>query len=111
MPAIQPVGYGDNPRICAIVVKPGIDGVFHAGLGLFDHGGLVPAPFPGEWPLQILNTVTFSEQTGKTVVTITSVPFEATAAEQATFESGRDSMTVGWTGTLDQLGDHLGSQS
>lgn len=71
-------------------------------------GGITPHPFSKDpWPLQLLTTVTFAEQAGKTTVTIHWVPFDATDAERATFEAGRDSMKMGWTGTLDQLATYL----
>jgi hypothetical protein len=55
----------------------------------------------------MLTIVTFAEQAGKSTVTIHFMPFDASAEERATFEGGRDSMTLGWTGTLDQLTAHL----
>jgi len=66
------------------------------------------APFPGrEWPLRMLSTITFAERDGKTEITVRWAPFEATAEEQASFDGMRDSMTGGWGGTFDQLGDYL----
>lgn len=71
-------------------------------------GGITRHPFtPDPWPLQMLTVVTFAEHAGKTTVTVTWVPFDATAAELATFEKGRDSMKLGWTGTLNQLTAYL----
>lgn len=73
-------------------------------------GGITPHPFSKDpWPLQMLTVVTLAEQAGKTTVTITWVPFDSTDAERATFETGRGSMTMGWTGTLDRLTAYLGS--
>ncbi len=73
-----------------------------------EAGGITPHPFSTDpWPLQMLTTVTLTEQGAKTLVTITWVPFDATAAERATFDAGRGSMTMGWTGTLDQLTAYL----
>lgn len=67
-------------------------------------GGITPHPLtPDPWPLQMLTTVTFAEQDGKILVTIHWVPFDSTAAERDTFEKGRESMRMGWTGTLDRL--------
>lgn len=70
--------------------------------------GITPHPFSRDpWPLQMLTTVTFAEQGGKTLVTVNWVPFDSTEAERATFEAGRESMKQGWGGTLDQLGNYL----
>ena len=44
---------------------------------------------------------------GKTRLTITSMAFDATEAERAVFDAHHDSMTQGWTGTLDQLETYL----
>jgi uncharacterized protein YndB with AHSA1/START domain len=71
-------------------------------------GGITRHPFSADpWPLQMLTVVTFAEHAGKTTVTISWTPFDATDAERATFEKGRDSMKQGWTGTLDQLTAYL----
>ncbi|RXK56902.1 SRPBCC domain-containing protein [Oleiharenicola lentus] len=73
-----------------------------------EAGGIAPHPLTKDpWPLQMLTTIVFTEQAGKTTVTIHWVPFDSTAAERATFEAGRGSMAMGWTGTLDQLTAYL----
>jgi uncharacterized protein YndB with AHSA1/START domain len=73
-------------------------------------GGITRHPLSRDpWPLEMLTTVTFAGQGGRTTVTIHWLPFDATAAERATFEAGRGSMTMGWTGTLDQLTTYLAS--
>jgi uncharacterized protein YndB with AHSA1/START domain len=71
-------------------------------------GGITGHPFsPDPWPRQMLTIVTFAGQADKTTLTIHFMPFDASAEERATFEAGRGSMTLGWTGTLDQLAAHL----
>lgn len=65
-------------------------------------------PGSPDWPLEILSTVIFAEDDGKTAVTIRWAPHAATEKERAAFEAGRDSMRQGWTGTLDQLTAYLG---
>ena len=72
------------------------------------EGGLGRHPLAPDWPLQLLSTVTFAENDGKTTVTIRWIPYEATEKESETFEKGKDSMQAGWTGTLDQLETYLG---
>lgn len=60
---------------------------------------------PG-WPLEMLTEVTFVAHAGVgrgTLVTVRSSALGASAAEQATFDAGHDSMRGGWTGTLVQL--------
>ncbi len=70
-------------------------------------GGTTVHPMSPDWPREMLTTVTFEEQGGKTKVTVHWLPHEATALERKTFEEGRDSMKMGWTGTLDQFAAYL----
>jgi uncharacterized protein YndB with AHSA1/START domain len=71
-------------------------------------GNLVRAPFPDVvLPLEILNTVTLTEQDGTTVLHLTSVPIDESAEERAGFEGLLDSMREGFTGTWDQLEAYL----
>ena len=60
-----------------------------------------------DWPLEMLNTATLTEQGGKTTLTIRSVAINATAHERKIFEDGFASMQGGFTGTLDQLAAYL----
>jgi len=60
-----------------------------------------------EWPLEMLNTATFTEEGGKTTLTFRSVAINATALERKIFEDGFKSMEGGYTGTLDQLAAYL----
>jgi uncharacterized protein YndB with AHSA1/START domain len=59
------------------------------------------------WPLEVLNTVTFTEQGGKTTATLKGAPINATGEERKTFEAGFGSMEQGFKGTLNQLADYL----
>src|SRR5271163_2663634 len=73
-----------------------------------EAGGLTRHPMSPTWPLELLTTLTFTEQQGKTTLTIRWTPYNATESERRTFEEGGKGMNQGWTGTLDQLGDYLG---
>lgn len=66
-------------------------------------GGLGRHPMAPQWPQQMTATILFAEMGGKTLVTVKSVPHEATKEEIKVFRAGFASMTEGWTGTLDQL--------
>jgi uncharacterized protein YndB with AHSA1/START domain len=65
--------------------------------------GLAPPPFPGDWPRELLSTITFIEFEGKTTVSVEWSPLNATEAEAEFFESMHESMNQGWGGTLDRL--------
>lgn len=72
-----------------------------------EKGGITRHPMSPDWPQQILSTVEFEAQGGKTKITVRWIPVEATALERKTFEDGRDSMKQGWTGTFEQLKAYL----
>jgi uncharacterized protein YndB with AHSA1/START domain len=74
------------------------------------EGGITRAPFPqlgGTWPLEVLNNFTLTEQDGKTAVSLSGGPINATDDERKTFSSMFDSMRQGFGGTFDKLEDYL----
>jgi len=72
-------------------------------------GNLTRHPMAPTWPLEMLSSTTFTEQAGKTTLTLEWLPLNASAVEIATFEAGRAGMTMGWTGTMEQLTAYLGT--
>lgn len=70
-------------------------------------GGLTRHPLAPSWPLEMLSTITFDDEGGKTRITVRWSPINATEAERKTFADGMDSMKGGWTGTMDKLGAYL----
>lgn len=72
-----------------------------------DQGNIIRAPFSETWPLEILNTVTFTEQDGRTTMTMRGGPINASAAELAQFAEFRPMVTQGLIATLDQLDAYL----
>jgi uncharacterized protein YndB with AHSA1/START domain len=75
------------------------------------EGNLARAPFAMAIPLEILNTIVLKEQAGKTVLTLYSVPINATPEEQATFDGMFESMQMGFGGTFDKLDAFLAQES
>jgi len=71
------------------------------------EGNTVRPPFAPNFPLEVLNTLTLTEQDSQTVLTLRGLPVNATAAEHQVFAAMHDSMQQGWTGTLDQLAAEL----
>jgi uncharacterized protein YndB with AHSA1/START domain len=73
------------------------------------QGEITRAPFPGrqQWPLEVLNTLTLVEEGGKTRLTLSGAPINATAEELAMFREGFDSMRQGFGGTWEQLATYL----
>ena len=72
-----------------------------------EAGGLTRHPGSAQWPLELLSTITFTEQGDQTLVTIRWLPLNASAVEQKTFDEGHASMHQGWGGSLDQLTTYL----
>ncbi|TLS50114.1 SRPBCC domain-containing protein [Paenibacillus antri] len=72
-----------------------------------EAGHIVRAPFSDLIPLEIRNTVTFSEINGSTTMTLCSGPINATEAERSFFEGMFESMQEGFGGTFDQLETYL----
>jgi uncharacterized protein YndB with AHSA1/START domain len=74
------------------------------------NGGLTRHPLNPSWPLEMLSMFHFADVGGgRAQVTVTWVPINDTDVERQAFDNGRESMTQGWTGTLDQLDAYLGS--
>ena len=70
-------------------------------------GGFTRHPMAADWPLETLSTVTFTEQGGQTVLTLTGTPINASESERQTFASALGGMNQGWGGTFAQLDVHL----
>jgi uncharacterized protein YndB with AHSA1/START domain len=70
-------------------------------------GNILRHPASPTWPLEVLNTMTLSEHGGKTTMTISGYPINATEEELKTYDAGRGSMKQGFNGTLDQLETYL----
>jgi uncharacterized protein YndB with AHSA1/START domain len=71
------------------------------------RGAVTRHPWNTGWPFETLSTVTFDDGGGKTTVTITATPYEATDEERTAFELGCDAMRDGWAVTLDRLAEIL----
>lgn len=69
---------------------------------------MLRAPFNENWPLEILNTMRFHEDKGKTTLTAIIMPaVSATEEELKTFEESRNMVHEGFSGTFNQLDDYL----
>ena len=72
-----------------------------------EAGGITRHPLVPTWPLQMLTTVTFTEQKGKTTLTVRWTPVNPTDEERKTFDSAHEGMKQGWGGSFEQLADYL----
>ncbi|MEX1031417.1 MAG: SRPBCC domain-containing protein [Paenibacillaceae bacterium] len=64
-------------------------------------------PGSATWPLEVLNTMTFVEQDGKTTLTLRGAPLNATEEEYNTFKAAHDGVKQGFAGTFAQLEEYL----
>jgi len=72
-----------------------------------EHGGLTRNPWMPDLPLETLNTVIFVEQHGKTLITITVVPFNASNEEAQVFAGGINGMKMGFGASFKILANYL----
>ena len=70
-------------------------------------GGFTRHPMAADWPLETLSTVTFTEQAGQTVLTLSAAPLNASESERQTFAGAVAGMDQGWGGTFAQLETYL----
>lgn len=70
-------------------------------------GGITRQPGAPEWPVEILNTITFFEKEGKTTMTLRGIPVNASEDEIRVYREGFESMNEGFNGTYDQLDEYL----
>lgn len=71
------------------------------------EGGLTRAPFFEDWPLEVLNVLTFEESDGRTTLTLRGGPLQANEAELARYRAMHESMNGGFNATYDQLAAYL----
>ena len=72
-----------------------------------ENGGVTRAPMNATWPLETLSTTTFTEKNGRTTLSLEWCPINATEEEIQTFAAAFEGMTMGWSGTMEQLTDYL----
>src|SRR5882724_4660168 len=72
-----------------------------------ENGGLTRHPMSATWPLEMLSTSEFTEENGKTTLTLHWSPWNPSDEEQKTFDTAHDGMRQGWTGTFEQLDEYL----
>jgi uncharacterized protein YndB with AHSA1/START domain len=73
-----------------------------------ENAGLTRHPGAPDWPIELLTTITFEADGNKTNLTIKwELMDNVTASERAIFLTSFGSMTMGWGGSLDKLGEYL----
>ncbi|MEK5440741.1 MULTISPECIES: SRPBCC domain-containing protein [unclassified Fredinandcohnia] len=72
-----------------------------------EEGNTVRAPFDANWPMQTLNSITLTEDAGKTTLTMIVAPVSPTEEEIKTFEDSKEMAQAGYSGTFNQLEEYL----
>jgi len=72
-----------------------------------ENGNIIRAPFSETFPLEVMNTLTLTEENGKTTLTLRGLPINATDEENETFFAMTEGMQQGFKGTFDQLEEYL----
>ena len=68
---------------------------------------IIPAPFPIKFPLEVLYNFKFSESEGKTTMTMTGTPVNATPEQLEGFAGLHESMQQGFGASFGQLAIYL----
>ncbi len=76
-----------------------------------EAGNTARNPFNPAWPLQVINTLTLTEEDGKTKLTLRGGPYEATDNERQSFAENTGNVQRGFKGTFDQLENYLAKQT
>jgi uncharacterized protein YndB with AHSA1/START domain len=71
------------------------------------EGNTIAAPIIENFPLEIYNVLTLTEQNGQTTMTLQGGPLKASESEIATYQGIKENMEQGFGGTFDQLEDYL----
>lgn len=72
-----------------------------------EQGNVIRNPWMPNWPLEVLTTIEFTENAGKTTITLSGGPINATDDERKAYTDNTESMTKGFGGTFDQLAEYL----
>lgn len=72
-----------------------------------ENCGITRAPFSDKFPLEIFNHVEFTEKNGKTAITLSGHPINATEEELKFFFQISAGMQQGFAGTFNQLENYL----
>lgn len=72
-----------------------------------ENGGIIRHPMSQTWPLQVINTLTLTEENGKTTLKIVGNVYNGTEEEIKTFGESTHLVEQGFNGTFGQLEAYL----
>jgi uncharacterized protein YndB with AHSA1/START domain len=71
------------------------------------EGNPVRHPMSATWPLEVLSTLTLTEENGKTTLHMLNQPINASEEDHATFAGGLGGMTIGTDGMMENYEAYL----
>lgn len=74
-------------------------------------GNITKPPFDIDFPQEVFNKLTFTEDRGTTTIRLEAYPINATKQQEAVYYSITQSMEEGFSGTFDQLEKFLADQN
>jgi len=70
--------------------------------------GLTRHPMAPEWPIELLTTMRLAaDGPRRTTLSVEWIPVYPSGEEKAAFDAGHESMSQGWSGSLERLATHL----
>ena len=72
-----------------------------------ETGAIIRHPISPTWPLEVLNTLIFSEVKGQTTLIFRGGPIHASELEHKTYHQLEATLRQGLSGTFDQLEEYL----
>jgi uncharacterized glyoxalase superfamily protein PhnB/uncharacterized protein YndB with AHSA1/START domain len=76
-----------------------------------EKAGIAKAPFAVDWPLEIFNRIVLTEKNGKTILTLTGYPVNATDSQYKVFTDMGQNIQNGFNGTFNQLERYINAQT
>jgi uncharacterized protein YndB with AHSA1/START domain len=102
--------WGDNSNFQKVVFQEVAEPdklVWHHHSATDSEWNDAPNPMMPDWPPLLLTTVGFVESGGKTIVSLSQIPMEATEAQIACFAEMMNGMGGGWASGYDVIDDLL----
>lgn len=72
-----------------------------------EKGNNIRAPFDRNWPVEMLNTITVTEEGEKTTLTMIVTPLSPTEEEIKVFEASKEMAQKGYSETFHQLDEYI----
>lgn len=72
-----------------------------------ENGTPCPPPFDAPWPISMKTTISFEPVNNKTLLSLVWVTVDASEEQQHTFDTNKQNMAMGWSGSFEVLEDYI----